>query len=54
MQGQDTYPLPNLPIPSQADGARYQSDAQSPLPAFVDTGVSLVDKINVDKFLTPP
>ena len=32
----------------------YQSDAQSPLPAFVDTGVSLVDKSNVDKFLTPP
>jgi len=28
-------------------------DAQSPIPAFVDTGVSLVDKSNVDKFLTP-
>ena len=26
----------------------------SPIPAFVDTGVSLVDKSNVDKFLTPP
>ncbi len=32
----------------------YGSDAQSPIPAFVDTGVSLVDKTNVDKFLTPP
>jgi ribose transport system substrate-binding protein len=32
----------------------YASDAQSPIPAFVDTGVSLVDKSNVDKFLTPP
>ncbi len=32
----------------------YQSDAQAPIPAFVDTGVSLVDKSNVDKFLTPP
>ncbi len=31
----------------------YGSDAQSPIPAFVDTGVSLVDKSNVDKFLTP-
>ncbi len=32
----------------------YGSDASSPVPAFVDTGVSLVDKSNVDKFLTPP
>jgi ribose transport system substrate-binding protein len=32
----------------------YQNDAQSPIPAFVDTGVSLVDKSNVDKFLNPP
>jgi ribose transport system substrate-binding protein len=31
----------------------YGSDAMSPVPAFVDTGVSLVDKSNVDKFLTP-
>ena len=31
----------------------YGSDAQSPIPAFVDTGVSLVDKSNVDKFLAP-
>ncbi len=31
----------------------YGSDALSPIPAFVDTGVSLVDKSNVDKFLTP-
>jgi ribose transport system substrate-binding protein len=32
----------------------YGSDASSPIPAFIDTGVSLVDKSNVDKFLTPP
>jgi ribose transport system substrate-binding protein len=32
----------------------YGSDASSPIPAFVDTGVSLVDKSNVDKFLTSP
>jgi ribose transport system substrate-binding protein len=32
----------------------YLLDAMSPIPAFVDTGVSLVDKSNVDKFLTPP
>ena len=32
----------------------YSLDAMSPIPAFVDTGVSLVDKSNVDKFLTPP
>src|ERR1700723_1860152 len=31
----------------------YGSDGQSPLPAFVDTGVSLVDQSNVDKFLAP-
>lgn len=31
----------------------YALDARSPIPAFVDTGVSLVDKSNVDKFLTP-
>jgi ribose transport system substrate-binding protein len=31
----------------------YQLDATSPIPAFVDTGVSLVDKSNVDKFLSP-
>jgi ribose transport system substrate-binding protein len=31
----------------------YGSDASSPVPAFVDTGVSLVDKTNVDKFLAP-
>jgi ribose transport system substrate-binding protein len=31
----------------------WGSDAESPVPAFVDTGVSLVDKSNVDKFLTP-
>jgi len=32
----------------------YALDASSPIPAFVDTGVSLVDKSNVDKFLNPP
>jgi ribose transport system substrate-binding protein len=32
----------------------YASDAKSPIPAFVDTGVSLVDKSNVDKFLGGP
>lgn len=31
----------------------YQLDAQSPIPSFVDTGVSLVDKSNVDQFLNP-
>jgi ribose transport system substrate-binding protein len=31
----------------------WGSDALSPVPAFVDTGVSLVDKSNVDKLLTP-
>jgi ribose transport system substrate-binding protein len=31
----------------------YQLDATSPVPAFVDTGVSLVDKSNVDKFMAP-
>jgi ribose transport system substrate-binding protein len=31
----------------------YGLDATSPVPAFVDTGVSLVDKTNVDNFLTP-
>ena len=30
----------------------YGSDATSPIPAFVDTGVSLVDKSNVDKFVS--
>jgi ribose transport system substrate-binding protein len=40
------YPL----VPLARD---YASDATSPIPAFVDTGVSLVDKNNVDKFMTP-
>jgi ribose transport system substrate-binding protein len=31
----------------------YGSDASSPIPAFVDTGVSLVDKSNIDKYLSP-
>jgi ribose transport system substrate-binding protein len=31
----------------------WGSDALSPVPAFVDTGVSLVDKSNVDKFMSP-
>ncbi|HTZ57740.1 MAG TPA: substrate-binding domain-containing protein [Acidobacteriaceae bacterium] len=29
----------------------WGSDARSPVPAFIDTGVSLVDKSNVDRFL---
>jgi ribose transport system substrate-binding protein len=40
--------------PLQPLARDYASDAASPIPAFVDTGVSLVDKSNVDKFLTPP
>jgi ribose transport system substrate-binding protein len=32
----------------------WGSDATSPIPAFVDTGVSIVDKSNIDKFLTQP
>ena len=39
--------------PLQPLARDYGSDAQSPIPAFVDTGVSLVDKSNVDKFLGP-
>jgi ribose transport system substrate-binding protein len=30
----------------------FGSDATSPIPAFVDTGVSLVEKSNVDKFMS--
>jgi ribose transport system substrate-binding protein len=41
------YPLKPL-------GHDYRSDAQSPIPSFVDTGVSLVDKSNVDQYLAPP
>jgi ribose transport system substrate-binding protein len=41
------YPLKPL-------NADWGLDPSSPLPAFIDTGVSLVDKTNVDKFLTPP
>jgi ribose transport system substrate-binding protein len=44
----DLYHYPLKPLARD-----YGSDAQSPIPAFVDTGVSLVDKDNVDKFLTP-
>ena len=40
--------------PIQPLARDYGSDAQSPIPAFVDTGVSLVDKSNVDKFLAAP
>jgi len=29
----------------------YQTDSFSPLPRYVDTGVSLVDKVNVDQYL---
>jgi len=45
----DIYHYPLKPLARD-----YGSDASSPIPAFVDTGVSLVDKSNVDKFLTPP
>jgi ribose transport system substrate-binding protein len=45
----DIYHYPLKPLARD-----YGSDAMSPIPAFVDTGVSLVDKSNVDKFLTPP
>jgi ribose transport system substrate-binding protein len=31
----------------------WKADASSPVPAFVDTGVSIVDKKNVDQFLNP-
>jgi ribose transport system substrate-binding protein len=44
----DLYHYPLKPLARD-----YSSDAQSPVPAFVDTGVSLVDSNNVDKFLTP-
>jgi ribose transport system substrate-binding protein len=39
--------------PLQPLARDYGLDATSPIPAFVDTGVSLVDKSNVDKFLSP-
>ena len=39
--------------PLQPLARDYGSDASSPIPAFVDTGVSLVDKSNIDKFLSP-
>ncbi len=45
----DIYHYPLKPLARD-----FGSDAMSPIPAFVDTGVSLVDKSNVDKFLTPP
>jgi ribose transport system substrate-binding protein len=45
----DIYHYPLKPLTRD-----FGSDARSPIPAFVDTGVSLVDKSNVDKFLTPP
>jgi ribose transport system substrate-binding protein len=45
----DIYHYPLKPLTRD-----FGSDASSPIPAFVDTGVSLVDKSNVDKFLTPP
>ena len=31
----------------------YQTDTKSPYPAFVDTGSTLVDSSNVDRFMTP-
>jgi ribose transport system substrate-binding protein len=39
--------------PLQPLARDYGSDASSPIPAFVDTGVSLVDKNNVEKYLAP-
>jgi ribose transport system substrate-binding protein len=33
-------------------GKNYSTDAFAPYPAFVDTGTSLVDKSNVDVFLS--
>jgi ribose transport system substrate-binding protein len=33
--------------------ANYALDSFSPFPAFIDTGVSLVDKSNVDNQLNP-
>ncbi len=39
------------PIPFNRD---YAADPSSPVPAFVDTGVALVDKQNVDSFLAKP
>jgi ribose transport system substrate-binding protein len=36
--------------PLEAD---YGLDSFSPFPAFIDTGVSLVDKSNVDNLLNP-
>jgi ribose transport system substrate-binding protein len=45
----DIYHYPLKPLARD-----YGLDATSPIPAFVDTGVSLVDKSNVDKFLAPP
>jgi ribose transport system substrate-binding protein len=44
----DLYHYPLKPLSRD-----YGADASSPIPAFVDTRVSLVDKSNVDKFLTP-
>jgi ribose transport system substrate-binding protein len=38
--------------PLQPLARDFGSDATSPIPAFVDTGVSLVDKSNVDKFMS--
>ena len=38
----------HYPVDLRAD---YSSNSFAPVPAFVDTGVSLVDKINVDIFL---
>ena len=39
------YPVKSL-------GANYATDPFAPFPAFIDTGVSLVDKTNVDGILT--
>lgn len=45
----DTFHYPVKPL-----GADYALDPISPFPAFVDTGVSLIDKSNVDQVMNPP
>jgi ribose transport system substrate-binding protein len=44
----DIFHYPVKPL-----GANYALDSFSPFPAFIDTGVSLVDKSNVDNQLNP-
>jgi ribose transport system substrate-binding protein len=35
-------------------GKDYGLDPNSPFPAFIDTGVALIDKTNVQSLLTKP